>query len=174
MRPVCHAAGVDLQGFVENWLSEALDDPDPRLLREAEARPDDGATLGAAFLMRTLAPLLWEEEGTREQLILFGTLAVYQHGRNSRRWNGCVQYVEAAFDHLHEIGEAEAARQLVTEANMDAVDDDAIRSRNETTSRWRDSDPARLARYDQTMAAASNRELRAARALDPTVNISPI
>lgn len=83
------------------------------LLREAEQEPDpaDAAFFGRSYVMQQVAPRVWGEEGSREELLLFAALALFD-AQGAIPWRGCRDHVERALVHLHAVGEQKAAEQL--------------------------------------------------------------
>ncbi|MFJ3861546.1 hypothetical protein ACIPRL_35635 [Streptomyces sp. NPDC090085] len=171
-------AGENLRSFVAEWLNE-LENPEPsrRLLLDHANNPSDPdrAFFGASYVMQGIAPRVWGDLGSAEELLLFAVLASYFQDFPEAPWDSCAGYVQRAFEHVAEIGEQEAARRLVDQIRekdvrkRDDADDIATQLRNRSLGH----DPGRIAAHERELAKASHRSLRAARALDPQVVISP-
>ncbi|KOU41470.1 hypothetical protein ADK55_28710 [Streptomyces sp. WM4235] len=125
--------------------------------------------------MENIAPRVWGDLGSTEELLLFAVVASYAQDFPEAPWDGCAGYVQRAFEHVGEIGEREAARRIVDRIREKDVRkrDDADRIATQLRNRSLGNDPGRIAAHEREMAKASHRSLRAAKALDPQVVVSP-
>lgn len=167
-------AGTDLSDFVEAWLRAVDADTaaQPRsLLKLARTDPvhRDRYGYGMAGLMAHIAPRVWGETGTREEVLLFAVLACYQHhlGHYPRgEWPGPREHVSRAFAYVESVGEAAAASTLragVAHRSADRSDDP-----EPIAEFWAARSVGQRAAHEQTMANGDMRDLRAAQALDGT------
>lgn len=167
-------AGMSLTEFVEGWLRwvEADTEAKPNsLLRLAETDPirRDRYGYGMHGLMALIAPRVWGDAGSLEDLLLYAVLACYQlHLGTSPTddWPGPRAHVERAFEHIAAIGEVAAASALRASvaqragSNVD-LPDFVVRY-------WADRSLGDRAAHEQEMAKGDLRDLRAAEALDGT------
>jgi hypothetical protein len=171
--PLYTVAGTDLGDFVREWIAESQAlEHQGRLLAEADADPQsqDSAWTGTSQTMSCIAPRCWGAAGSREELLLLAVLATYQgvQGHDDPPWPGIHEYVRRAFTYMHEIGEQEAARLLRAGVARRA----STEYQTERSRFFRDfvrggDDPVRMAEQDLRLAPGSQRDLRAAEALDP-------
>lgn len=161
-------ADRDLGDFVTAWLDEleATQAAGPTMLDEARDG-DEAATFGGAFIMMNIAPRVWGDKGTDDELLLFAVIYSYALSRPADPWDGCAAYVRRAFAYVRHVGEAEAARTLRAEvaAKAAVVPDEA--EKRMLAHMGIAGDPARLAARQQRLAPGSQRDLRAAAALAP-------
>jgi hypothetical protein len=168
------AAGVELRAFVARWVSmmEAGDGVSAGLLEHARADPNvnERYSYGAHYVFANIGPPATEPTTSREELLLFAVIAVYQHagypGGDPARWEGERAHVERAFAFAQQLGEREIARRLRAEV--------FARSAREPSPVFEEmlqnslgNDPARSAAHDQRMASIDARSFRAADLLDP-------
>lgn len=120
--------------------------------------------------MSCIAPRCWGAAGSRDELLLFAVLATYQgvEGHDDPPWPGIHEYVRRAFAYMHAIGKQEAARLLRAGVARRA----STEYQTERSRFFRDfvrggGDPVRMAEQDLRLAPGSQRDLRAAEALDP-------
>jgi hypothetical protein len=165
-------AGYDLSAFVERWLHEIAEAdpvvyPAARHLR-GETSPKERASSIEMLTRQFIAPRVWGDAGTDEELVLFAVICYPR--RRSRDWAEPREFVREAFVRAHEIGPEEIARDLrddVLRRSRPDVDDPGIIEYRESLRRSMNHDPARIAAHDQNMAQGDQRALRAARLLDP-------
>ncbi|MFF8798125.1 hypothetical protein ACH4NR_32170 [Streptomyces globisporus] len=168
-------AGRDLSAYVEEWIAD-LEDPNDPLLIEArrDPSPRERVSYGASYVMKTIAPKVWGDQGGVQELLLFAVLATFP-ATELPDWEDCATYVERAFDHMHRIGEVEAARRLRAEVEAKASEEYA-RERSDmyrALGRPLEADPARTAYWERELAKGNERSLRAAAVLDPEGNRAP-
>lgn len=167
MRENYHVAGIDLSDFTQQWLHDRLRNPDGAGLLNLAETEKDGTFYGRAYLTSGLAPLVVDTEGTIEERLLCGVMFAYSPD-GYEPWKGCEAYLDRAFQHMSNIGEVEAARRIVLEANKGALEPRVpIRRLVNPTA---PDDPAKDAAHERTMAHIRQRNYRVARALDPDVD----
>lgn len=156
-----------------DWLEEVEGKPDSLLTEAAQAKdPVDACFYGSSHLMANIAPRVWGDNGSDEELLLFAAISSYQDTKPSG-WTDCATFVEDAFGHLHTIGELEAARQLRQWVDHRSSAEYAQLRREADKRMGRSLDPAHAAAQDRELAQANHRALRAAAVLDPAGNIAP-
>ena len=141
---------LDIDAFAKNWL-EGLNDDGAEMRSLVDEKPD----MGPYFMMANIAPRGVDPSASTEELVLFAVLAAYQdvvHSgqRRERRWEGTTAHLDAAFNYANEIGRAGVAARLLKSL---------------------DNDPARIAAHEQDMARILDRDIRAARLLDPSLSV---
>ncbi|MFE7092938.1 hypothetical protein [Streptomyces erythrochromogenes] len=164
-------AGQDIGQFVARWLEE-FDSPKEKsdsLLQHAEqaADPQKQGFHGTAYVMSKIAPRVWGDQGSDDELLLFAVIAVYKQSK-PQGWAGVRAYTERAFAYMRKVGEVEAARRLRAEVAREASDE-GVAAEKSFLRRMGIAPlgPSAQAAHDQEMAQGSHRDLRAANALDP-------
>ena len=160
---------LDIDAFAKNWL-EGLNDDGAEMRSLVDEKPD----MGPYFMMANIAPRGVDPSASTEELVLFAVLAAYQdvvHSgqRRERRWEGTTAHLDAAFNYANEIGRAGVAARLLKSVVRRGKDEDGLSRR--LTARSLDNDPARIAAHEQDMARILDRDIRAARLLDPSLSV---
>ncbi|NEA21604.1 hypothetical protein [Actinomadura bangladeshensis] len=169
-------AGVNLRQFVLDWLGvlnsgggemrgllEHVDDP---------RHPSERYRYGAHMMMANIAPRATPAAASDEVLLFFAVMVIYQQagfpGADPQHFDGFTPHVERAFDHFQSVGETEAARRLAA---------DVIRQMKPGPEPWEairqrqsQENPAKSAYYERLMADLYQRDLRAAKLLDPDLD----
>ncbi|MCX4784297.1 hypothetical protein [Streptomyces sp. NBC_01264] len=164
-------AGKDIGPFVLRWLAEVdpLDNTSDSLLQHAvqERDPRQQGFYGSAYVMSKIAPRVWGDQGTDDELLMFAVIATYKRSK-PHGWEGVRAHTEQAFAYMRKVGEVEAARRLRAEVAKEASDE-AVSAQKAFHQRMDISplSPMAQAAHDQEMAQGSHRDLRAADALDP-------
>ncbi|MFB6482383.1 hypothetical protein ACFCXF_33895 [Streptomyces virginiae] len=164
-------AGQDIGRFVRRWLEE-VDSPENKsdsLLQHARRveDPREQGFYGTAYVMSKIAPRVWGDQGSDDELLLFAVIAAYKQSK-PRGWAGVRAYTEKAFAYMREVGEVEVARRLRAEVAREAGDQ-AVAAQKSFHQRMGIAplSSSAQAAHDQEMAQGSHRDLRAANALDP-------
>lgn len=160
---------LNVDDFAKKWL-EGLSDDGAEMRSLVDEKPD----MGPYFMMANIAPRGVDPSASAEELVLFAVLAAYQDAvhssqRRERRWEGTTAHLEAAFNYAREIGRAGVAASLLKSVVRRGMDEDGL-SRRLTASAL-DNDPARIAAHEQDMAHILERDIRAARLLDPSLSV---
>lgn len=163
-------AGQDLGSYVSTWLQE-VQRPDARargLLEEIA----EGYDYGGYFLMANIAPRAVNPEADDETLMLYAVMAVYQDAAflDADIWLGEEHHVRRAFSYARELTPTGVATSLLKQL--------ARRSTREPyppaermLAHSLNNDPSRQAAHDRDMASITNRDIRAAGLLDPSLSI---
>jgi hypothetical protein len=89
-------------------------------------------------------------------------------GAAQEHFDGFTPHVKRAFDYFHTIGETEAARRIIGDVIR------RMRPESEASEkivgRTHENNPAEDAYWDRKMAEISQRDIRAARLLDPGID----
>lgn len=168
-------AGLDLYQFTNSWF-EGLKDGKGHMY----GLLDSGPECSPHFLMGNVAPHAVSEEASDELLLLFGVLALFQKQHRTPEgvlapdgWEQMWAYVGFAFDHYHEVGPEVTAETLVRHA-ISGMSGGGLRGNHRMIGSRREISPAKEAAHEQEMAEISQREFRAARLFDPSVDIDGI
>lgn len=169
-------SGVDLRPFVLDWLVdlnsgggqsrgllEHINDP---------SEPDSRYSYGGHMMMANIAPRAVPDDASDEVVLFYAVMALYQQAgwpeADPQHFDGFTPHVERAFDYFRTLGETEAARRLAA---------DVIRKMHpgpnvlEDLRRYhREKNPAKSAYYERVMAEISQRDVRAAKLLDPSID----
>jgi hypothetical protein len=167
-------AGRDLQPFVERWIDEIergdlVAYPFVATLRDATTSEADRAFAGEALARQFIAPRVWGDAGSDEELLLFAVICSYPLS-GQPPWQGMRDFVRRAFVRFQEVGPTAIAHDLredVLTLSGSPADDPALAWLHEVRRQSMRGDPARMAAHDQAMARGGQRALRAARLLDP-------
>lgn len=169
-------SGVNLRPFVIGWLADL--DSGGGLARDLlelindSCDPASRYSYGAYMMMANIAPRALSEDASDAVMLFYAVMAIYQQGdcpnADQRHFDGFGSHVERAFDYFWTLGAAEAARRLA---------DDVIRRMHpgpdiveEIQRRHREKNPGKSAYYERRMAETSQRDLRAAKLLDPGID----
>ena len=165
-------AGTDLSAVLARWLEDVEAASIGHHLYELATDPDElsAAVFGRRFLMGQIAPRVWGDRGSHEELLLYAVLTVGAP-RAGVPFAGIRKTVEGLFTRFHDLGEEEVGRRLRAEVSERAgrlVEPHGARRRWPVGVHWSLNDePGRIAAYEQEMAKATHRDLRAAQALAP-------
>lgn len=167
--------GRELETFVSTWFEDLRSGGG-----EMRGLLDDGPDMAASFLMGNIAPRASKPDASDEELLLFATLAVAQEYFRDKRqepvldgWDAMWEYVCAAFDHLHDVGNEDAADVLVKSV-LRGMQTPSEEVRQWLTVVWSKKTPAERAAHERHMAQIKQRELRAARLLHPDIDVDMV
>ncbi|MEU6723456.1 hypothetical protein ABZ917_07060 [Nonomuraea wenchangensis] len=156
-------ADLNSGGGQSRGLLEHINDP---------YEPDSRYSYGAHMMMANIAPRAVPDDASDEVVLFYAVMAIYQHAgwpkADPRHFDGFTPHVERAFDYFRTIDETEAARRLAADVILrmrpgpDVVEN--IRRRN------REKNPAKSAYYERVMAEIAQRDVRAAKLLDPSID----
>ncbi|GGP84391.1 hypothetical protein ACWDY7_33065 [Streptomyces calvus] len=172
MTDIYTVAGRNIRRLTAQWLSE-IENPAPSrstLLDYANHEDDpDRNFFGASYVMQNIAPRVWGEDGSDDELLLFAVIMSYGLARPEPEWKDCATYVKEAFEYVHGIGEKEAARRIRERVMREATRerDHADQMVEELRRSSLKNDPGRIAAHERELAKGNHRDLRAAKALDP-------
>lgn len=154
---------LDVDRFVRRWLG-SLDDSEV-VGRELQDFARDNPAFGGYFLISNVGPQAVAVDASVGELILYAVLATYQNAGfpDTTRWNGAAAHLDAAFAYANRLGRSAVASRLLTTV--------VNRSMTPPPPRASGEHPAELAAYDREAAALSNRDIRAALLLDPTLSL---
>jgi len=166
-------AGRDLETFVTAWFEHlrAGGGQVRGLLEDDDMEP--------FFLIANIASRAARPDASDEELLLYSALAVARDYLKDQRitpvidgWDGMWEFVCECFDHLHEIGEDEAALALAKSvlSDLQVVPEYEAFKRRMAAKKT----DAEIAAHEQEMAEIKQRELRAARLLDPSIDFDAI
>lgn len=160
---------LDIDTFARQWL-EGLEHEHATMRSFVDEHPD----MGPYFMMANFGRRAVEPEASAEELVLFAVLAAFQNAIHSGRrredpWEGTTAHLDAAFIHANEIGRAGVAASLLEFLVRRGKDEDGLSER--LTARSLGKDPARIAAHEQEMAHILDREIRAAKLLDPSLSV---
>ena len=167
-------AGTDLSAVLARWLEDVEVASIGHHLYELATDPDElsAVVFGQKFLMGQIAPRVWGDRGSREELLLYAVLTVGAP-RAGVPFAGIRKTVDGLFTRFHDLGEQEVSRRLrakISERAGRLVEPDESRRRQAAVHRSLGDDPGRIAVYEREMAHATHRDLRAAQALAPVDN----
>lgn len=165
-------AGVNLRPFVLDWLADLNSGGGvSRGLLEVSPR----YFYGGHMMMANIAPHAEPADASDEVKLFYAVMVIYQlagwPGADQERFDGFTPHVERAFDYFRTVGETEAA-QRITAGVISQM------RPGPTPEQWeaflgrrpRENSPAEDAYWDRKMAEISQRDIRAARLLDPDVD----
>jgi hypothetical protein len=124
------------------------------------------------MMMANIAPRAVPDDASDEVMLFHAVMAIYQQTdrpeADQRHFDGFTPHVERALDYFWTVGETEAARRLAA---------DVIRPKHpgpdviEEIRRYhREKNLAKSAYYEREMAKISQRDVRAAKLLDPGID----
>lgn len=167
-------AGRDLETFITTWFEDLRSGGG-----ESRDLIDNFENMEMLFLMANIARRAAQPDASDEELLLFSALAVAREYFREERmepviagWGGMWKYICDAFDYLHEVGNEEAALILVKSVlrgmQTQSEEEQFLRSV------WSNKEPGERAAHERYIAEIKQRELRAARLLDPTVDVDAV
>lgn len=130
--------------------------------------------MGPSFMMANIGPQAVEPTSSTAELVLFAVLSAFQNAiqaglRPEDPWEGTSAHLNAAFSYANEIGRGGVAASLLHFVVRRGKDNNGLSER--LTARSPDNDPARIAAHEQEMAHILNRDIRAAKFLDPSLSV---
>jgi hypothetical protein len=167
-------AGRDLEKFVSDWFEDLKTGGG-----QMRGLLDDGPDFGDAFLMGNIAARAAEPDSSDEELLLSATLVIAQDYMRGKRghpmlhdWEDRWAYVCAAFSNVHEVGEHEAAQRLARIAfqGQQEIPGAQVFLREIRAKQT----PAERASHEQRMTSIKQREVRAAKLLDPEIDMTAV
>ncbi len=175
---VYEIVGLDMAGYVELWLDEsaaaALTRGGMAAAAAAGQVPRDQYQLNRALLMQGIALRAMAADAPRADLIIYAAIALHPGpGDGNPLWPGRTEFMAEAFAHLQTIGAAEAARRMLQQViESDPAQDAPLPAflpgpPTEMTA-------AEDAAEQQEMAEINDRDIRAARALDASIDFDAL
>lgn len=165
---------LDINNFVHAWLRH-LSTGDPEAADLLHAATADSFS-GGLFLLRNIGPQKRTSFAATEQLILYAVLAVYQDPTlpwTRQSWQGTRHHIQHAFAHANTLGRSKVAIALLTRAAKRSTTDPSPGSSPMSSDPSVD-DPARLAARNKKTVGTFNRDVDAARLLDPTISLDSL
>lgn len=161
---------IDVDTFARDWLAR-LDEEGANSRGLLEFAAGDYA-FGSYYMMSNIGPAAVAPTASREQLVLFAVLAAYQSADfpGAGVWSGESNHLDIAFAFANELGRTGVARMLL-EGVAGRSDRETAPLRDRLLNHSLGHDPARLAAHDREIAHILDRDIRAARLLDPTLSI---
>jgi hypothetical protein len=161
-------AGVNLRSFARDWPAD-LDSGGGIMRGLLEAGPR--YSYGAHMMMANIAPRAEPNDASHEVTLFFAVMTTYQQagwpGADPEHFDGFTPHVERAFAYFRTVGETDAARRIIVGIiNQIAPESEAWQK----IMRRREENPAESAYWDRKMAELSQRDIRAARLLDPDID----
>jgi len=163
-------AGRNLETFVTLWLTRVLQEDAPT--RGLLEHVDEGYDYGGHFLMANIGPQATDPTASEETLLLYAVLATYQNDGfpGADVWRGEEWHVHRAFAHARKLGASDAASNLLRRSAQ-ASTREPVPAFESMLKSSLGHDPARRAAHDRTMASIADRDIRAARFLDPAQSV---
>lgn len=163
---------LDLDAFARDWL-DGLESDGASMRSLVVDKPD----MGSYFMMANIAPRAVEPSASGEELALFAVLSAFQDAVHSgvrprERWRGTAYHLDSAFKYANEIGRSGVAASLLQSVVGRGRDESGLSER--LTARSLGNDPAKIAAHEQDMAHIVDRDIRAARLLDPSQSIDAL
>ncbi|MEU4418700.1 hypothetical protein [Nocardia salmonicida] len=175
---IYNLAGFDLGPAITAWLDDIIKGGGVgRTLLEhaiANTHPGDDLFYSATFLMGNVAPDAADPEATPEVLLIYAVLTIHQNSipkETPGLWHGFEGYVRDAFERVQAMGRTSAAEALLRPMiqNSTAPNQDLQWMR-----RAANPDPAKYADHERHMASIWERNVRAAKILDPAVDLDDL
>jgi hypothetical protein len=162
-------AGVNLRPFVIDWLAD-LNSGGGIMRGLLKAGPHYG--YGGHMMMANIGPRAEPDDASDEVTLFYAVMVTYQQagwpGADPERFDGFTPHVERAFDYFHTVGETEAARRITV--GVISQMSPGPEAWEKITRHHRENNPAESAYWDRKMAEISQRDIRAARRLDPDID----
>jgi hypothetical protein len=162
-------AGVNLRPFVIDWLAE-LNSGSGILRGLLTAGP--GYHFGGRMMIANIGPRAEPDNASDEVVLFYAVMVTYQQagwpGADPDRFDGFTLHVERAFRYFRTVGETEAARRII--AGVISQMRPGPEAWEGILRRFRENHPAEDAYWDRMMADISQRDIRAARLLDPGID----
>jgi hypothetical protein len=169
-------AGVNLRPFVLDWLADLSDGGGlgRSLLEEINDpyEPDSRYSYGGYMMMTNIAPLAVPNDASDEVLLFYAVMTTYQQAgwpeADRRKFDGFLPHVERAFAYFQTVGDTEAARRLAADVILRMGPEPEALER--IRRHHREKNPEKSAYYERKMAEISQRDVRAAKLLDPGID----
>jgi hypothetical protein len=173
-------AGVDLTSYADEYIDTLENDDNPLSAWVRETINSQGAEHHAftyrMHAMGSIAPQAMDEDAPVELMLLFAVLATKQTAEFNQRplppWDGYRAYLDEAFDYFHEVGETEAALRFLR--GVVRYQGSWGESFDEYRTQTAAEDLVLSAHEDQEWARLHQRDIRAAKLLDPSIEFDAI
>lgn len=161
--------GVNLRPFVIDWLAD-LNSGGGIMRGLLKAGPR--YSYGGHMMMANIGPRAESDDASDEVTLFYAVMVTYQQagwpGADPERFDGFTPHVGRALDYFRTVGETEAARRIIV--GVISQMNPGPEAWEKITRRPREDNPAESAYWDRKMAEIAQRDIRAARRLDPDID----
>jgi hypothetical protein len=166
---------LDVDDFVHAWSRHLA--TGRVTARDLLTAAIDDAAAGGYFLISNVGPKAGFAFPAKEQLVLYAVLAVYQDVDlrwMDEPWQGTDRHVQQAFAYANQLGRSGVARVLLERVAERSATHRPPPPQDPLLPAPSGDSPGDLAAYDRAVAAAIDRDIRAAAVLDPNLSLDSI